>query len=1222
MGTRRLLLPVGALLFVVEIGASAQGDALKCLQKPIAWMVGQQTRIVIETPADCGKLEVTSPREVELFDRWPWKQGDTQQKFHFRAKAPLAEGKLRFMAERYSLDVPIQVLTWAQATEPRQFEEWKLPRLFPLEGTDEHKKGPTFLSREELATIRKSGLPNSEEVARSLPADEKLFNGMVESTLPRAPFVQSVEPKGCPVCGRKIFEGRSPFYPWVVDPEKHPWKVGCPECGRWFPSNDFAAGDMHSGEFPDDGWGYFKLGEKIPYAFIAYYTQWSYHGKYPQQVESLCDLYARSGNRKIGHSAAVGFLRIAEQYLNLAVNINQRKGYMRNAVWTGGIIPQTKVTLYNTWLYIEHNWEVPYVSNLSRAFDKLWDFFEQEDPELLSFMQQHGHPEIKTMEDIRNFIETGYFRTVAQACLDKGLIGNLPQGQRATVETALFLNTPRSFELVDWVFNGPGLMRYFLTNDYFIDGSAFESQGYNAGHVYNLEEFAQVMEKVRKLNPDRYTAGKFPALTADPKYKQLFDFCLNFNLIGRTHAQTGDCGDVAGTDPLPQFETTDVAPNWFVGPYALTKEPRFALALYDPQTKAPIPAVTDPELRASVEKAVAERGADIEQVSNVCDGYGHAILRSGRGEDRRALWIRYGVARGHYHDDMLTIGWEAKQRKLLPELGYPHSWNWRVPWEGNWATHYAARVLGGPPSQYPEDPWRRTRRGHCKLFADGPWARAATAYSLGHQDVPPPEVYRLLPDQLMERTVALIDLNEQDSYVVDVFHLGGGSDNYWSFHGPRSEGEASLEGLKCEKQNGGTLAGADVAYGKGEEWTKNNPELSAFPFLYDVSRGKATKAWSLDWPLQKHPDIHLRMTALPASETEVALAKGKPPGGGQPYELQWVLLHTSGNKPHYSQFVAVHEVYEGQRLVDGAQRLQVTTDNPGDLPPVALQVSATERIDTIISSREPKRCQAAGLTSDGVFAVWSEKAGQLDRAYLVGGRTLKKGQAGLEAAAGEWRGAITRVDYKNRTVTVQPAAPYPAALVGRYVRFANEFSDCTHLIVRARNAGDTTELALELDPRIGEGPVDRADMNYIVSGIPMHLSELRYCHGKTLTNEDGSAAYRLAGVTGQSVIYVDTTKHANVPKEKLEQQFTDRDGDGIKRFVIYDYGVGDTTCVTYSISLQKTGAQRWLLETPVQVSLQLPGLRVAASTPETSTAGALAVRLLRPGRLEIGVKER
>lgn len=73
----------------VALASGLSAQELKCVQRPIAWMVGQENRIVIETPADCGQLEVAAPKELELFDRWPWKPGDTQQKFYFRAAAEM-----------------------------------------------------------------------------------------------------------------------------------------------------------------------------------------------------------------------------------------------------------------------------------------------------------------------------------------------------------------------------------------------------------------------------------------------------------------------------------------------------------------------------------------------------------------------------------------------------------------------------------------------------------------------------------------------------------------------------------------------------------------------------------------------------------------------------------------------------------------------------------------------------------------------------------------------------------------------------------------------------------------------------------------------------------------------------------------------------------------------------------------------------------------------------
>jgi len=56
----------------------------------------------------------------------------------------------------------------------------------------------------------------------------------------------------------------------------------------------------------------------------------------------------------------------------------------------------------------------------------------------------------------------------------------------------------------------------------------------------------------------------------------------------------------------------------------------------------------------------------------------------------------------------------------------------------------------------------------------------------------------------------------------------------------------------------------------------------------------------------------------------------------------------------------------------------------------------------------------------------------------------------------------------------------------------------------------------------------------------------------------------------------------------LEEQFGDLDGDGIRRSLVYDYGVGDEFCVPTVVSLQKASDGEWTLDTAAKVSLTLP----------------------------------
>jgi len=1156
-------------VFVAISMACAEGE-LRCIQQPTFWIVGQQTRIMIQTPEDCGKLEVTHPDGLELFDRWPYKAGDTTQRFYFRAQKPLEAGEIRFKSGGYELSLPVRVLSWEQAlTDEFESGGFKLPRVFPLEGKDEHRSGLSFLTQEYVDRFRRSGIGGAggEEVVSKRLAEaedmEKVFYALPETTVPRSVYVNRYPMTGCPICGKKVFEGRSGFYPWTLDYENHPYQLQCPECGRWFPTNDFASGDMASGEFPDDGWCYFA-DDGTPYGFVAYYCCWYYMNRFRNLPYVYANMYACTGDRRLGRAAALTLFRLAEQYLNLALNVNQRKAYTREALWRGGIVPQGTPAVDGGWYYVEGNWEVPLVGLYAPAFEWIWDYFDEDDPELIHFLQQHHHPEIKTMQDVRQFIETGYFRVVAQGCLDRTIVGNHPQGQRAAMELALVLNSSRSHEIVDWTFNGAGGMRYFLTNEFFIDGSAFEAPGYNRGHYINTQEIADLMDRIRGMRPDDYEHAGFPLLADDPKYKYMYDFNINYSLIGRTCAHVGDSGDVAPTEPWPLHPCSTLSRQDYIKPFQKCPDNvNFARVLWDPETNQPIKQLADEKLRAKVTELVEKHGAELDLPSNVLDGYKHVILRSGEGEDKRALWMRYGQAFGHVHYDQLSIGYEALKRTLLPELGYYRGEDYRTEWDMNWCIHYNARIVG-------EDVKPATRgNGALKMFADGGWAKMATAMDRKHVVVDPPQLYQMLPEQIRERTIALVDISPQHSYAVSIFQLHGGTDHYWSFHGPR--GTAECSGLKLTAQNGGTLAGPDIPYGIkwDSEWSKANWEIMCFPFLYDVYRGTAEGIWSMDWTLENYPDVHMRMHAIQPSGADVGLAKGKPPGGGKPYELQWAVQHTRGEFPLSSCFATVIEAYEGEPLITDVQHLNVSTQVAGQHSPVAFRITCGDRVDTIIYCRDPDGpvTTGNGITMQGSLGIWAEVGNQVKGVFLANGTRIAKGEKQYTLPTAAWSGQIVSADFTERKLVVAPPHPQPEALVGRYAHITNEQgNDVTHLIVGAQTVAEGTELTLELDPRIGEGPVVEIHEDGITSGMQLVFGGYLYYHGKTLSNEDASALYKINGVRS-SRAYINTQVHPDAGKEKLGIEFTDRENDGNVRFTIYDYGPGDAVTVPNFISV-------------------------------------------------------
>lgn len=104
-------------------------------------------------------------------------------------------------------------------------------------------------------------------------------------------------------------------------------------------------------------------------------------------------------------------------------------------------------------------------------------------------------------------------------------------------------------------------------------------------------------------------------------------------------------------------------------------------------------------------------------------------------------------------------------------------------------------------------------------------------------------------------------------------------------------------------------------------------------------------------------------------------------------------------------------------------------------------------------------------------------------------------------------------------------------------------------------------LTLDLDPRIGEGFVGGFEDGCLTSGTHLRLARFSYYAGKTLANEDGSVLFRLSDVENGIRCRIHEATHGQVTADMLSTQFADRDGDGLSRFLIYDYGPGDTVTI-------------------------------------------------------------
>jgi hypothetical protein len=414
---------------------------------------------------------------------------------------------------------------------------------------------------------------------------------------------------------------------------------------------------------------------------------------------------------------------------------------------------------------------------------------------------------------------------------------------------------------------------------------------------------------------------------------------------------------------------------------------------------------------------------------------------------------------------------------------------------------------------------------------------------------------------LRSRTIVLVDISDDDCYALSLERVRGGTEHRWSFHGP--DGEATPSGVQLTPR-GCTILGEDVAYGDTSDLPAGDRELACLAFMYDPQTAHPEGVWSLDYMLRDQDNVHLRMTVVEPNDAELTVARGKAPGGRSDYEMTWTILRRQGSEQLSSQYLCVLEPYENERVVKNIEKMSVTSADDSEFPPLAIRVVTDEYTDTIILQNDSNSvCQTAdGLVCHGEFGFWREKSDGSSVAVLANGNVLSKEGTELRQPEASYTGVIESCDFRNFEVKVTPAPDDIASLAGKHLHIHNDAGNAaSYLIEEARPDAGGCILTLELDPRIGEGFVRGSEDGCLVSGTHLRMARFSYYAGKTLANEDHSTIYRLSDVENGSRCQIHEATHGRISADTLSTQFSDRDGDGLSRFLIYDYGPGDSVTI-------------------------------------------------------------
>lgn len=320
----------------------------------------------------------------------------------------------------------------------------------------------------------------------------------------------------------------------------------------------------------------------------------------------------------------------------------------------------------------------------------------------------------------------------------------------------------------------------------------------------------------------------------------------------------------------------------------------------------------------------------------------------------RGTTLYFGRNTGHGHRDNLNLDHWAYGLDLLPDLGYPRYANatdmHRKSLMRNTISHNTVVVDDQEQRDViVSDPQLFGSAGDVQVVeVDGSGAYSATS--------------------LYHRTAVQIRIDDERSYVVDLFRTVGGSKHLYSFHSMQSAA-VTTDGVSLTAQQDGSgeyvgsYAGPDVPY----DDTVDDP--TGFSYFWDVERNtdggsdfavtwqELRDTWNVHGEGIGEPtDVSVRLRLL-GEFSDVALANCEPPQNkpGNPTSLRYLLARPSV-QDESSVVTGVLEAFRGDSAIAEVEAVPVTTVDGSAVAGTdvtAVRVTLTSgRVDLVVHARD------------------------------------------------------------------------------------------------------------------------------------------------------------------------------------------------------------------------------------------------------------------------------
>lgn len=841
--------------------------------------------------------------------------------------------------------------------------------------------------------------------------DDALWNLMFGNSIRRAWQVWS---NGhCPSCKQPV-----PMYEWIADALRRPWKMQCPRCQEFFPKNDFLAfyrsGLSPQGVFDpvradrsllfntdhpdpsdplhrfgvDDGEGYTEGDRR--WRFIGAYLIF---GQWKQAIvggiRSLAAAYLATGDPAYAHKAGLLLDRVADLYPTFDFG---REGVMYEGPPRAGYV--------STW----HDACVE-VLDLALAYDAIFEAIAR-DHQLVAFLgakaaaAQLGRPKA-SFADVQHSIEERIFRDTLKH--RPKIESNYP----STDVTIVTLET-----VLGWPDNRAEVLRLLdaiITKATAVDGVTGE-KGIAGYTTIAPRAMAELLGRYARVD-----LSFIPSLLRrHPRLHAMYRFHIDTWCLGQYYPRTGDTGSFAertshyaglAFSRNPGIDPSSYAFLWQL--YEATRDPDLVRVLYreNGSTVEGLPYdlfSRDPEaFQAGVARVIAQAGTELKLGSVNKTEWGLAILRSGEGTNARAAWLDYDSGERHGHADAMTIGLFAKGLDLLPDFGYPpvQYGGWAAPravWYTQTAAHCTVAVDG-----------KNTRpgQGRTTLWFEGSQVQAVRA-----------SAPQLIGGRQFERTLALVDISPEDSYLVDLFRVAGGREHTRFIHG--HFGSLRTTGVDFQPV-------VKPAFGEVMRNFRQGPPRSE-------------EGWMADWEVDDRlgylapgREVHLRLVD-PAREGEVAIAEtwvsvGSFGGTAEAWIPSVLAMRTTSPGPLASTFVSVLEPYETKPNLAAVRRLPLQDEEGRPAPDgcVGLEVQLVRGGRDVWLAANPGEAMAgaaagprvlvegqSGLRFEGALCMVRFDGARPIRVMLGHGRSLRLGRLGIQVRSpgGSFEIDLTRPD--------------------------------------------------------------------------------------------------------------------------------------------------------------------------------------------------------------------